>query len=211
MCYSSFRHLHDGETHKFRVIIPFTKPIPAWKKHNEYGVAIDGGEWYQIRDALESFVGPCDPASFNANQIYSIPSAPDSRLDLAFAEHNKGKELDWKQLERKSFRSMDTGIDSSIGKRLVKTGDKHLEPDQMLKTKTGSIRVKDVVGVVNGVLCPFHEDTKPSEFIKKVEGTGNIFLHCSTCNKNYYMRRDYSGAPMLKSLKVLIFQLRLVR
>ena len=30
VCYSSFRHLHDDKTHKFRVIIPFIKPIPAW-------------------------------------------------------------------------------------------------------------------------------------------------------------------------------------
>jgi len=201
VCYSSFRHLYDGKTHKFRVIIPFTKPIPAWRKHNEYGVAIDGGEWYQIRDSLESFVGPCDPVSFKASQIYSIPSAPESRLDLAFTEHNSGKWLDWEKLERKSFRSMDTGSDSPTGKSLVKTGDKHLEPNQILQTKTGSIRVKDVTGKINGVLCPFHEDTKPSEFIRKVEATGNIFLHCSTCNKNYYMFRDYSTAPMTPTVR----------
>jgi hypothetical protein len=192
VCYSSFCHLHDDKTHKFRVIIPFTKPIPAWKKHNRHGVAIDGGEWYQIRDSLESFVGPCDPASFNANQIYSIPSVPESRLDLAFAEHNKGKCLDWEQLEKKPFRSLDAGIDPSSGQSLVQVGQHHLEPDQILQTKNGSICVKDVTGKINGVLCPFHPDTKPSEFIKKVEATGNVFLHCSTCNKNYYMRRDHS-------------------
>jgi hypothetical protein len=197
VCYSSFRHLYDGKTHKFRVIIPFTKPIPACKKYNEHGVAIDGGEWYQIRDSLESFVGPCDPASFNANQIYSIPSAPESRVDLAFAEHNNGNWLNWEQFERQSFRSLDAGVDTPTGRSLVKTGDKHLEPDQILQTKTGSIRVKDVVGRINGVLCPFHEDTKPSEFIRKVEATGNIFLHCSTCQKNYYMRRDISFALVL--------------
>jgi len=199
VCYSSFRHLYDGETHKFRVIIPFSKPIPAWKKYNEYGVAIDGGEWYQIRDALESFVGPCDTASFTAGQIYSIPSVPESRVDLAFAEHHSGKWLDWERFERISFQNMDTGSDPSTGKSLVKTGDQHLEPDQILQTKTGSIRVKDVVGRINGVLCPFHEDTKPSEFVRKVEATGNIFLHCSTCQKNYYMRRDNSVAPTLSA------------
>ena len=196
VCYSSFRRLHDGKTHKFRVIIPFTKPIPAWKRFNEYGMAIDGGEWYKIHDSLESFVGSCDTASFTAGQIYSIPSAPESRLDLAFAEHNKGKWLDWEQFERKSFRSMDSDTASTTGKGIVKTGDQYLEPDQILQTKTGSIRVKDVTGKIDGVLCPFHEDTKPSEFARKVEATGNIFIHCSTCNKNYYMRRNYSSTLM---------------
>lgn len=190
LCYSSFRHLYDDKTHKFRFIIPLTKPIPAWKSYNEYGVAVDGGEWYQIRNSLESFVGPCDPASFNPNQIYSMPSVPAARLDKSFTLHNKGKCLDWEQLERNTFRSLDTGANSAPDKRLVQAGDHYLEPEQILQTKNGPIHVKDVTGLINGVRCPFHDDKKPSEFIRKVEVTGNIFLHCSTCNKNYYMRRS---------------------
>jgi hypothetical protein len=100
VCYSSFRHLHDNKTHKFRFIIPFTKPIPAWKAFNEHGVAIEGGEWFQVRDALETFSGPCDPASFNPNQIYFMPSAPESRFDKSFFHHNNGKWLDWEQFGR---------------------------------------------------------------------------------------------------------------
>jgi hypothetical protein len=190
VCYSSFRHLYDDKTHKFRIIIPLTKPIPAWKKYNKHGVAIDGGEWYQIRNGLETFAGPCDPASFNPNQIYAMPSVPESRAGKSFTYHNKGKRLDWEQLESNPFQKYETdpGIPSDQG--LVKTGEEYLKPDQILQTKTGTIRVSDVTGRIGNVLCPFHPDKNPSEFVRKVEKTGNIFLFCSTCNKKYYMRRD---------------------
>ena len=187
--YSSFRHLHDNKTHKFRFIIPFTKPIPAWKSFNEHGVAVDGGEWFQMRCALETFSGPCDPASFNANQIYYMPSAPESRFDRAFVYHNNGKWLDWEQFERIPFQKLDTVPGIHSNQSLVQTGAQYLEPHQILQTKNGSICVSDVTGRISNVMCPFHADTKPSEFIKRVEATGNIFLFCSTCNKTYYMRR----------------------
>ena len=199
VCYSSFRHLHDDNTHKFRFIIPFSKPIPAWKTLNEHGIAIDGGEWFQIRGALETFSGPCDPASFNPNQIYYMPSAPESRFDKSFVHHNNGKRLDWEQFERVPFHKLDTVPGVHSNQSLVQTGDQYLEPHQILQTKNGSICVSDVTGRISNVLCPFHADTKPSEFIKKVEDTGNIFLFCSTCNKKYYMRRYDSKSIAVKN------------
>ena len=91
--YTSYRHLYDGETEKFRLIFPFHKPIPSWIKNNEYG------EWYQVIDSLKEFSGPCDPKSFEPNTIYNLPSTPESRIDTTRSGYNKGKLLDWSEFE----------------------------------------------------------------------------------------------------------------
>lgn len=203
VCYSSFRHLYDDKTHKFRFIIPLTKPIPAWITYNEHGVAVDGGEWYQIRSELESFAGPCDPASFNPNQIYEMPCVPISRIEKSFSEYNKGKYLNWELFERIPFLKYDTDQSIKHGTSIVESSDEYLSPDYVVQTKKGEIRLGDVTGKINGVLCPSptHNDRNPTEFVKKVESTGNIFIYCSKCRKKYYMRRNADFAKIIPPRK----------
>ena len=189
VCYSSFSHLKDGKTHKFRIILPLTKPIPVWSSIDEYGVTTGGSAWYEIRSALETFAGPCDPKSFEPNQIYAVPSAPPSRLGKAYSYHNAGNWLDWETFERIPFDQIDSSSEPINGGSVVPTSDQYLEPEQILQTAKVYLRVADVTGKVDNVRCPFHDDRNPSAFIKKVEATGNIFLYCHACQKKFYMRQ----------------------
>lgn len=195
--YTSYRHLHDGKTEKFRIVFSLSKPIPAWKRFNEYKICIDYGEWFRITEALSKFAGPCDPTSFRSNTIYNIPSVPQSRIDLSRSGHNKGEHLNWGIFEQIPFERTEGStfiFDENNKKHL---SSKHLEPDQVLQTKQGPIIVSEVTGEIRGVICPFHEDKKGSEFVKKVESSGNIFLRCRKCDTNYYMRRTVNPPESL--------------
>jgi len=189
--YTSYRHLYDGETEKFRLIFPFHKPIPSWVKNNEYGVCIDYGEWYQVIDSLKEFSGPCDPTSFIPNTMYHIPSTHESRVDLSKSGYNKGKLLNWEEFDLVSFEESEN---TSYTTQSV-TGNKserYLLPDQILETQKGNVVVSEITGVISGVKCPFHNDKKGTEFVRKVEVSGNIFLRCNTCVEKFYMRSKES-------------------
>jgi len=184
--YTSHSHLADDITHKFRILIPFHKPVSSQKK----GKSI--GDWYRIVDSLKKFAGSgCDPKSLDPNQIYEMPSAPKERMHLAQSGHNEGIRLNWKEFEQIDMEAVSNNY--SFNKSVtVASSDDYLEPDQILDTIQGPTRVKDVVGKIEGVRCPFPNhgvDKRGSEFVRKVKKTGNIFLYCKKCGCKYYMRR----------------------
>ncbi len=185
--YTSHRHLHDGKTEKFRVIIPFTTPIPAGRNIDICGNIIKEGEWYEIRDSLKHLAGPCDNTSLNPNTIYNLPSCPSERADKSFSEHHKGEPLDWTQLERVKPVETSSVNTPSCNKN---TPIDFLEPDTILQTRNGPIKISEVTGKIEGVVCPNpeHDDRIGSEFARKVEHSGNIFVHCKKCNRNFFMR-----------------------
>lgn len=190
--YTSHRHLHDGKTEKFRFIIPFTKPIPSSKEKDEYGNIINEGDWYRIADALKTLTGPCDPKSFETNTIYHKPSCPKSRIELSQSGHHQGIRLDWTQLQRTEFIKKESTFTGHDHKSKINID--YLEPDTIIQTKSGTIKLSDVTGKIEGVLCPnpAHHDTNGSEFARKVESNGNIFVYCKKCEKKFYMLRNDS-------------------
>jgi len=95
------------------------------------------------------------------------------------------------------FQKLDTIPGVHSNQSLVQTVDQYLEPHQILQTKNGSICVSDVTGRISNVLCPFHADTKPSEFIKKVEATGNVFLFCRIPEPKRAGQGDYEEVEWL--------------
>jgi len=190
--YTSYRHLYDGETEKFRVIIPFKSPIPSGRSMDEYGNITEEGDWYAVKQSLKQLTGSCDNTSFNPNTIYNLPSCPSSRVDMSFSEHHKGKRLDWTLLEKSTFNPNHSTTTPTLNQNIDKG---YLPADTILHTKTGDIKLSEVTGTIQGVLCPNpeHDDQKGSEFAKKVEHSGNIFVYCKKCNKSYFMQRgNYS-------------------
>ena len=188
--YTSHRHLYDGVTEKFRVIIPFTKPIPSWRERDEKGKVIDEGEWYKVRDSLKQLTGPCDPKSFDPNTIYNTPSCPETRKDVGFSEYHQGKTLDWTLL-KKTENIVHSNTETEVYVKFdVET--KEIDPDTILQTSDGDIKISEVTGKIEGVVCPNpeHNDVNGTEFVRRVEDTGNIFVHCKKCKTNFYMRRD---------------------
>lgn len=83
--YTSYNHLKDGTTHKFRVVIPFTTPCPAaeWKVRNAAFLALFPG---------------CDKVSFTLCRIFYAPSTPTTEDRPTLAWNNEGEWLDWTQI-----------------------------------------------------------------------------------------------------------------
>ncbi|MBL4898631.1 MAG: hypothetical protein JKX76_03165 [Colwellia sp.] len=194
--YTSHSHLLN-KVHKFRIIILLESPIPAWQKTNADGSTLDSSEWYEIQNALRKFAGPCDPASFNANQFFYIPSTHPDRIDTAEAWTNSASALDWTSFDRNPIApSHQANEDKQKENRGGNASEyKMLDPEQILETSNGTIKTKDIVGKIDGVTCPFHDDNNGTEFARRVQSTGNIFLYCKKCGRNYYMKtKEKKGA-----------------
>jgi hypothetical protein len=196
--YTSFRHLEKENVHKFRLVFLLSEPIPAECQEDQHGNQIGGGIWYSIVDAIREFAGDCDPASLNPNQLYFVPAAPQNRIDLAVAWHNKGIPLDWTTFPKNEPVFDKSGVEISAKQTVKMEDDQFIRPDDLIRTRTGMVRAGDITGKIEGVWCPFHQDNNGSEFIKK-SPAGNIFLRCRHCAKSFYVRQENS--PITKSLE----------
>lgn len=75
-------HSHCADHHKFRVIVPLSRPVTP-------------EEWLNVwRGAVELIGGGVDEACSDASRLYYLPSCPPSRFDDARAGHREGRWLD---------------------------------------------------------------------------------------------------------------------
>lgn len=79
--YTSYSHLKDGKTHKFRVLLPLAKPIPR-------------DEMAGRKLALYDVFPEADPTNFSRFRFFSIPSCPAERKHLAYTHYNQGELFD---------------------------------------------------------------------------------------------------------------------
>ena len=191
VAYTSFSHRKDSEADRFRIVLPLSSPIPASGRFSDCDDLIDGSAWYELEHALLEFAGPCDPASFRCNQFFYLPVVPRERELLAEVWSNPGRLVDWTNWARNPVQGPWTARDarSSSTYRSTRT----LDPNAQLRSQQGPVRVRDVVGKVEGVWCPFHEDRNGSEFVKHVPETGNTFLFCRKCNQSFFMSETLIG------------------
>lgn len=185
--YTSFRHLKTKCVDKFRLVFPLASPIPAAGIFTDCDDLVAGSEWYELTDALKAFAGDCDPASFRCNQFFYLPIARNSRAAMAEVWANSGAVLDWSSWKRSPPQQYKTHATSASEDR--RSAEHHLGPNQVLRSRSGSFRVRDVIGRIEGVWCPYHDDKHGSEFIKRIP-TGDIFLYCRRCDKTYWMARE---------------------
>lgn len=190
VAYTSFRHRMGNATDRFRIVFPLATPIPASARFTDCDDLIDGAAWYELETALKNFAGDCDPVSFRCNQFYYLPAAPRDQISQAQVWHNNGKLLDWTSWGRTPTpKRTPNEIPASSRRRST---SQHLEPNQLLRTQLGDVRVRDVLTRVEGVWCPFHDDHNGSEFVKRIPESGDVFLFCRKCDKTFWMRRDFS-------------------
>ena len=104
VAYTSFRHLKDKKTEKFRIVFPLATPISADGRFTDCDDLIEGSAWCELTQALKEFAGACDPASFRCNQFYYLPVTPKARLDTARVWANSGAVLDCSSWKRSSLR-----------------------------------------------------------------------------------------------------------
>lgn len=177
--YTSYGHLKDGKTHKFRLIFPLIKPIPAFRRVDQQGRDVDRGIYYDLSEAILAFAPGVDPACKNGVQLFFPPSAPPERVSLAESWHNNGVLLDWTQW--KTNEQYDTETGNPLSPRTA-TGriNRRLEPDQEFRYSRGVIAAKDVQKRIQKVVCPFHADNKGSEFITRHD-SGVVSFTCKKC------------------------------
>lgn len=203
--YTSYRHRVEPNVEKFRLVFPLATPIPASEREGGPGRSTQYGDWYYLRDAINKFAGPVDPACFNANQIYLVPAVHPSRQATAYAWRNRGKWLDWSTFEKRTPGSdrYDDGTSSRLSGH-SKRSARYLDPDQLLHFRHGAIPVALIKGKIEGVVCPFHEDKHGSEFARRTD-SGHVFLYCKRCDQTFYMRRpaddDVVGTNQSKKTK----------
>lgn len=98
--YTSYSHLKDGATEKFRVVIPLSEPCPI-------------GEWNQRKhDILNLFPGT-DESTINISRAFYIPSCPANLEPHKFVWNLDGDLFDWHVLEAKPVQPEPTPIDLS--------------------------------------------------------------------------------------------------
>lgn len=96
--YTSFSHLKDGVTHKFRVIIPLKIPCPVeeWELRNKSFIEFAGGYYETDDKELKPVV---DGSTFAMSRIFYLPACPEERKHLFQFWTNEGQFLDWTAFE----------------------------------------------------------------------------------------------------------------
>ena len=60
-----------------------------------------------------------------------------------------------------------------------------------VKDKRGQLIRAAGISEKTPVCCPFHDDHSPSAFVDHNKSGDNYYIHCSSCNKTYWMEKPY--------------------
>ena len=60
-----------------------------------------------------------------------------------------------------------------------------------VKDKKGLLIRASAISAKTPIHCPVHQDNSPSAFIEYSNSSGNYFIHCSSCNKTYWMEKPH--------------------
>ncbi|CAJ8041829.1 Signal recognition particle GTPase [Burkholderia pseudomallei] len=171
--YTSLSHRREDED-RFRMAIPFTDPMPK-------------AEFLRLESGMRRWIDGsghnlADNKTYSVGQVFLLPAVYAESAELARAWHNRGRLLDWRVFEslREQTEPRVTGASYAGTEQANTANGFRLLPDDVLQTKSGPITVKDIDRKISHVLCPFHGDTKPSEFVA-VTKYGNPFLRCKRC------------------------------
>jgi hypothetical protein len=197
VCYTSLNHQvenveeNEPAMDKMRVILPFAYPMPVAK-------------FRELKSAMEYWIDGggssiADPKTFSIGQVFLLPAVRAEDQTKAIAWHNEGKLLDWAMFETIK-QSTPVQHSTQFGASGSKPSGLVLKPDDVLDTANGTIMVKDIDHKISYVLCPFHADRKPSEFVG-VTSNGTPFLQCKKCGRAYMQRN--AGDPIIDGLAKL--------
>jgi hypothetical protein len=85
--YTSYSHLKDGKTHKFRIIIPFKTPCPV-------------KEWECRKHDILKIFPNVDQSTITTGRVFYFPSCPPDKLEYAMCWNISDKIFfDWNNLE----------------------------------------------------------------------------------------------------------------
>ncbi|MBC3810101.1 hypothetical protein [Undibacterium aquatile] len=179
--YTSFNHGEEGKD-KHRIVLPYKVPLPI-------------GMFHRIQSAIQHWVEgdgetKADPASYHLCQVFILPATRPDQQHNAVSWHNQGKLLDWSMFEVSTGSNVQH-VERSITTIVKSVGDLKLLPDMWLETACTPIMVKDINRKISKVMCPFHNDVNPSEFVA-VTPSGLPYLVCRKCGTVFMNRASKS-------------------
>jgi hypothetical protein len=98
--YTSYGHLKDGTTEKFRLIVPFVDVCPIT-------------EWNRRKHDVLNLFPQVDPSTITVSRIFYMPSCPADRKHLARFWSSEGELFNWRALAQKPEPILPTPIDRS--------------------------------------------------------------------------------------------------
>ncbi|MCK4165384.1 hypothetical protein HFK89_23780 [Ralstonia pseudosolanacearum] len=192
--YTSLNHRVDGQD-RFRIGIPFATPMPV-------------ADFLRLSSAIAHWLETVravgvDDSTLKIGQVFILPAVCAEHRSLAHAWRNEGALLDWRLFESisvptKSAAAYNCAPSAASGVPL------QLLPDDILQTSEGPIVVKNIDRKISRVLCPFHADAKPSEFVA-VSKWGSPYLVCRRCGTIRMTEED----PIISGLKKIAERKRL--
>lgn len=186
VCYTSLNHRVAGVC-KFRVVLPFSEPMPV-------------ETFRRLKQAIRIWIegdglAVVDPRTYSIGQVFLLPAVSAANQHAARAWRNEGALLDWR-----IFESISVPTENNLAYRNASprsgTGMHQLLPDDVLQTSEGPVVVKSIDRKISRVLCPFHGDVDPSEFVA-VSKSGVPYLVCKRCGTIYMTKED----PIIAGLK----------
>jgi hypothetical protein len=177
--YTTLNHREDGKD-KGRVVMPMRTVMTVDVFDN-------------LQDVIQLWATGlgADSSTADIGRMFILPVARYSELHLAQSWHHEGELFDWSMFS--DMPSPATATKSTSAKPLVANSHAFkLMPDDVLETARGNVVVKNIVGKISNVRCPFHSDPTPSEFVN-VTPRGTPFLICKKCGNVYMERKKSDG------------------
>lgn len=190
-CYTSLNHLVNG-VDKFRAVLPFSYPMSV-ADYRRLKPAIEIWMEQLVADHRPELI---DRSTFHIGQIFRLPAVREENQKNARSWRNEGALFDWKLFESISIPAQmpSAGKSKTNG---TTPSEFVLKPDDVLETASGFIQVRDIDRKISDVLCPFHPDRRPREFVAVSKG-GLPYLVCHRCG-TIYMERTKTD-PILDGL-----------
>jgi hypothetical protein len=194
-------HLSDGTTNTFRIIIPLHKPISSAHPLSKIMAKImldaqrrwpdsrfckskitetsntDWGDWFKIIESLINFAGDgCDLRSFDPNEKYEAPVAPEDRIHLAQIGQNTGERLNWEEFEQGDLRIIEDGHLQYIRADNLPDFFKPTPPKTPKPKSTESPKIRSMEDFKSSIedrevepkYVPFYDDNgRPLHFVKQ--------------------------------------------
>ncbi|MBV7539073.1 hypothetical protein KW842_25215 [Duganella sp. sic0402] len=177
--YTTLNHLVNGKV-RARVVLLLATPMP-FAVFNELQTQMQ--QWATDLGA--------DSSTMDVNRIFILPAVRDEDRHNAQSWHNEGKPFDWH-----IFEAMPVPPKPQKSNPLSPTkmgqGQIKLRPDDVLSTASGPVMVRDINRKISNVLCPFHGDVVPKEFVA-VTKAGTPYLVCKKCGTIYMERAKSDG------------------
>ncbi len=154
---------HRDESHRFRVLVPFNTPLYVYDAYVK-----------AAKQLAKLFNGACDEAVFDgARQFYGSPD------DAYYSSNWTGQDYDVSEYLGEDLSDIIYGRGDWNDSLVVRTKD-------VKEISITKILIDENKKKTTAIFCPWHDDGAHSAFVSYSDKSGNWFIHCEPCKKNYW-------------------------